>query len=242
MDQERSKTIGKTLIISLFIFIVFGDGFLEFFIISAIVYYLLQRNEKNKERLSKIADGDAIIFSYSTLLFWIKGSVQVSDRNIITRIPNRIFFGLIPAGLNEDTIPIRNISNVQVSSNFRLRDVIIGIILMMTVVFIPIGLLFLDSGIQYRITFEKSGTYQYLSVPFFNRDVLYIIKEQVENRMDAYDQKSDLSLYFNEKEHQEQSASNVSLSEQLNELKELLDQGYLSEEEFDLKRKELLEL
>lgn len=242
MKNEKPRTIGLATVISVFLFIIFGDNFLEFFIILAITYFLLQQNKKYKERLSQITDGEKIQFSYSSLLFWIKGSVQVSERQIITEIPNRIFFGLIPAGLNKDTIPIRNISNVQVSSNFKLRDILIGIFLLMTVVFIPLGLLFLDSGMQYKITFEKSGTYQYLSVPFFNRDVLYIIKEQVENRMDAYDQKSDLSLYFDKKEYQERDFSSSSLSEQLNELKELLNQGYLSEEEFDLKRKELLKL
>lgn len=243
MDSEKLKKIGIGLGLFLILLVLVGEDLIGLAILVGIIYFFIKRNKESRERLNESAiNGDAIIFSSSTLLFWIKGSVVVTDKAIITQVPNRVFFGLVPAGLSENKIPIRTISGVNVYSDFRIRDILIGLFLLMTIVLFPLGLLFLDSGMQYRLVFEKSGTYQVLNVPFFDKEALYVIQDQIEEKMDKYEDRSDLSIYFDKKEEKQTVPQTAKLSEQLSELKDLLEQGYLSEEEFDFKRKKLLDL
>ncbi len=56
-------------------------------------------------------------FSTSLLFFWIKGRVDVDNRFVKTNLSNTLF-GFIPAGKDQQNIPLKNISGAMLSTKY----------------------------------------------------------------------------------------------------------------------------
>ena len=58
-------------------------------------------------------------FSYSILLFFIKWKVCVTNKRFIARIPNVVLM-VIPLGANSITFPLRNVSTISTTTEYKL--------------------------------------------------------------------------------------------------------------------------
>lgn len=150
-------------------------------------------------------------FSISLVFFWIKGHLSVDSRFIKMNIPNTIL-GIIPAGKNKETIPLKTISNLKISTRYRIFHIIFGIAVMIAsfsylresffgaIICFIIGVAITGSGIQEKLSFQKSGTEESISVPFFEKNVLQNIEKAIISGLEKETDKSDLSMYFDKKE------------------------------------------
>ncbi|MEG2985815.1 MAG: hypothetical protein RR835_14025, partial [Peptostreptococcaceae bacterium] len=68
-----------------------------------------------------------IDFSISLLFFWVKGFISVDSRFVKVSKGNTIL-GFIPAGRDNQSIPLKNISSSMISSQYKLKQIILGII------------------------------------------------------------------------------------------------------------------
>lgn len=149
------------------------------------------------------------VFTISLLTFWIKGQLEVGSNAVKVRVPN-VVFGFIPLGYKEDIIPTRNISNIQINSEFKTLPLFIGgfmflgsipdIFSLGGLVFSAFWLFVAGTGLKTTLTFDKSGTQQRLSVPFFEYKKMKEIMEDINHHVTAYDDRSNLDLYFDKKE------------------------------------------
>lgn len=150
-------------------------------------------------------------FSISLIFFWIKGHLSVDNRFIKMRVPNTIF-GIIPAGSDNETIPLKTVSNLKVSTRYRVWPLVIGVIIALSalgslgdsffgaVIMLIIGVAIAGSGIQKKLSFQKSGTEETISVPFFEKDVLSNIEKAIIEGLEKDTDKTDLGMYFDKKE------------------------------------------
>ena len=69
------------------------------------------------------------VFEYSTsLFFWIKGILEVTQRDIMICYPNT-FLWFFPNGKSKDIIPLRNISGVSLEKYFDGFSFIVGLVM-----------------------------------------------------------------------------------------------------------------
>lgn len=146
-----------------------------------------------------------IKFRESLLHFWVNSSVTVDNRFVVTHKPKLSFFGLIPMGGEENTIPLKTMSNLKLDREYSIRKIVLGSIAVLTLGFglvIPIfwGIKKIDEGMRHTLTFEKSGTHQEISVPFFEKEKITKIKNAIHKGMSDDIDRTDLGKYFNEKE------------------------------------------
>ena len=74
-------------------------------------------------------------YEYSTsIFFWIKGIIEITQRDIMICYPNTILW-VFPNGRSRDIVPLRNISGVSVERYTNLFNMIVGIFLDMIGVF-----------------------------------------------------------------------------------------------------------
>lgn len=149
-------------------------------------------------------------FSISLLFFWIKGKVEVDSRFVKTNLSNTIL-GFIPAGKDQQSIPLKNISGAMLSTKYLIKPMIIGLIILLIglgtifdsiiggLIFLIIGLGIFGSGIQTILMIEKSGTPYYISVPFFEKQKMQQLSEQIHNALAEDTDKTDLNLFFDRK-------------------------------------------
>lgn len=149
-------------------------------------------------------------FAISLLFFWVKGAVEVDNRFVKTRISNTIL-GVIPAGKDQQSIPLKNISGSMLSTKFFIKPFIIGFILifigfgMMGESFIAGLILFLigvgtaGSGIQTLLIIEKAGSPYEIYVPFFEKNKMHTLNDIIHNALSDDTDKTDLNLYFDKK-------------------------------------------
>lgn len=147
------------------------------------------------------------IFSLSTLFFFIKGNIVVDESLVKVKTSNTVL-GIIPAGSNNQNIPLKNISSVQLNSNFKILPIIIGSILVFTgfanltssfltgVVMMLIGLAVFGSGILTTLVLGRSGHDFYLSVPFYEKQKLMQAKDWIEEGLYSDANKTDISKHI----------------------------------------------
>lgn len=151
-----------------------------------------------------------ISFAISLIFFWIKGEVGVDNRFVKTNVSNTIL-GFIPAGKDQQNIPLKNISGAMLSSSFLMKPIILGLIvaffglsligddffagLIVTV----IGICVLLSGIQTVLVIEKGGSPYYISVPFYEKAKMVEINNAINEALAVDTDKTDLNLYFDKK-------------------------------------------
>ncbi|WP_424320497.1 hypothetical protein ACPD8N_07355 [Lacticaseibacillus chiayiensis] len=149
-------------------------------------------------------------FSVSLLFFWIKGHLEVDGRFIKTKIPNVILW-FIPLGAEEDTVPLKNVSNLRTSTKYRVFPIILGAILVLSalgslgtsfigaLIVALIGVGIFGTGIQKTLSFDKSGSVQVISVPFYESGTLVAMKNKIVAALSDDTDKTDLNLYFDKK-------------------------------------------
>lgn len=150
------------------------------------------------------------IFSTSLLFFWVKGAVEVDNRFVKTKLSNTIL-GFIPAGKDEQSIPLKNISGSMLSSKYNLPAIIIGLFLILFgfsfmdesffggLIWLIIGVGIAGSGIKTILNIEKSGTPYSISVPFFEKAKLNELNQYIHTALAEDTDKTDLNLFFDKK-------------------------------------------
>lgn len=150
-------------------------------------------------------------FSLSLLFFWVKGHVSVDASFIKMSIANTIF-GLIPAGKNEQSIPLKNVSAVTLSKKYVILPMIVGLLISLTalgmfsesviggLIVLAIGLLMLGSGIKTRLTIQRAGRDFDVDVPFYEKGKLNSLKNEIDDALARNDDKTNLELFMDRKE------------------------------------------
>lgn len=140
-----------------------------------------------------------ITFAVSLLFFWLKGSIAVDSRFVNINTYNTIF-GCIPAGKNQESIPLKNISSAKISSRYNYVPLTLGIILILKsfstignsffggVFLLAIGLIVFSSGVLTVLTIQRAGNNVHVSVPLFEKAKLAHARKEI-----------DLGLYFDKK-------------------------------------------
>ncbi|MFJ7665613.1 hypothetical protein ACIQXI_00810 [Lysinibacillus sp. NPDC097195] len=151
-----------------------------------------------------------ISFSISLLFFWVKGSVEVDNRFVKTNLSNTIL-GFIPAGKDEQSIPLKNISGSMLSSKYNIKAILIGLFLIFTslgyigasfiagLILLIIGIGIAGSGLKTILTIEKSGSPYYINVPFFEKAKMVELNKHINTALAADTDKTDLNLFFEKK-------------------------------------------
>ena len=136
-------------------------------------------------------------FSLSPLFFWIKGSISVDQKFVKVHSKNTIL-GVIPAGNNDQTIPVNNISAANMTTSFSLKPMIIAIIFLVIAVtlfgssgaffskifsFIIFGLLAFSSFANAFLTLlviQRAGSDYYIAVPFYEKKKMLMAKDAID--------------------------------------------------------------
>lgn len=149
-------------------------------------------------------------FSLSLLFFWLKGTITVDDKFIKTNLSNTVF-GFIPAGKDNQNIPVKNISGAMLSSSYNIKAIIIGIILIFVglgafgsnifsgLFWLILGVGIAGSGIKTVLTIEKAGTPYQIFVPFFEKQKMAQVNDFIHIALSEDIDKTDLNLYFDKK-------------------------------------------
>ena len=147
-------------------------------------------------------------FSTSLLFFWVKGKVEVDSRFVKTNLSNTLF-GFIPAGKDQQSIPLKNISGAMLSTQYFFKPMIIGLILfligfntldsLLGIVMLILGIGIAGSGIQTILSIEKAGTPYMISVPFFEKQKMQLLSNSIHNALADDADKTDLNMFFDKK-------------------------------------------
>ena len=133
------------------------------------------------------------LFSTSLMYFWIKGLLELDEHFLKINLGNSILFGFVPAGKSSSSIPLNNISAVNMHTSYNIIKIILGPILFVagiSIIFdgnIIIGLLLViaginlfDNGFIIMLDVNLHADTEYLSVPFFEKNKLLKFKDEIE--------------------------------------------------------------
>ena len=143
-------------------------------------------------------------------MFWIKGKIEVDSRFVNVEIPNTVL-GIFPLGKKRDSLPVHTISNLQIDIAIKIKPILIGLFLLFAsfamlgdsvfagLLFGVISLEIAGSGILTTLTFDKSGSKQVISVPFFEAKKLEAAQTEIYSLISNSADGRDLGLYFEKK-------------------------------------------
>lgn len=148
----------------------------------------------------------SVKFSISLLFFWLKGGVEVDSRFIKVNLTNTIL-GFIPAGKDQQSIPLKNISGAMLSTKFYVFRFIIGIIILLVglaslgssfvgLILLIIGVGLAGGGIETILSIEKAGTPYSISVPFFEKAKMKTLSDDINEALAVDTDKTDLNMFF----------------------------------------------
>lgn len=150
-------------------------------------------------------------FSLSLLFFWVKGFISVDSRFVKVSKGNTIL-GFIPAGKDNQSIPLKNISSTMVSSQYKIKPIILGLIVIFislkmmsdnffgALIMLLIGVGILGSGLQNILIIQRAGADYIVGVPFFEKAKLLAIEDGITEALAADTDKTDLNMFFDKKE------------------------------------------
>lgn len=150
-------------------------------------------------------------FSLSMLFFWVKGFISVDSRFVKVSKGNTIL-GFIPAGKDNQNIPLKNISSTMISSQYKIKPIILGIIFIFislnmmgssfigALIMLLIGVGILGSGLQNILILQRSGADYFVPVPFFEKAKLLAIQDGIVEALAHDTDKTDLNQFFDKKE------------------------------------------
>lgn len=153
---------------------------------------------------------EEVKFSTSLLFFWIKGGVTVDNRFVKTNLSNTLL-GFIPAGKDQQNIPLKNVSGALLSTRYFFKPIIIGLLFILiglnsfsssfflSLILLIIGIGIAGNGIQTILVIEKSGSPYFISVPFFEKQKMQLLSHNIHNALAEDTDKTDLNLFFDKK-------------------------------------------
>ena len=124
-----------------------------------------------------------------------------------TNLANTIL-GFIPAGRDNQSIPLKNISSSSISTYYNFKALLGGIFLsfmgldmisdsfLSALILLLIGVNCFCSGIKTRLIIEKGGTPYIISVPFFEKSKFIKINNTIHEALATDTDKTDLNLFF----------------------------------------------
>lgn len=155
-------------------------------------------------------------YALSLLMFWIKGSITVTNREIRCKTANTVL-GLIPAGVREQTIPLRNISDASMDTRYKVIPLVIGVIFALGMVgAIPTGLaqgenpiatiiasifglliavMIFGSGIKTSLTIQRAGSDFKIEVPFFEKGKMADAQDAIREALNYEADKTDMYIH-----------------------------------------------
>lgn len=141
-------------------------------------------------------------FSTSTIAPWIKGEVGLDRRTIRLNLTNTIL-GFIPAGRDQQTIPLSNVTNVTVSSSYNTGSIILGVLLVLFglgmlphsiavgIIALLVGTPLLLNGPRTCLLIQRGGSDCPVFVPFFEKGKMSSIKSSVDKALAYTEDKAD---------------------------------------------------
>ncbi|MFD3445708.1 hypothetical protein ACFDTO_14010, partial [Microbacteriaceae bacterium 4G12] len=132
------------------------------------------------------------------------------NRFIKTNLSNTIL-GFIPAGKDQQNIPLKNVSSAMLSTQYFIKPIIFGLIIFFIGLFsldsnfirglilLILGIGIAGSGIQTILNIEKSGTPYFISVPFFEKKKMQLLSNSIHDALAEDTDKTDLNLFFDKK-------------------------------------------
>ena len=149
-------------------------------------------------------------FSASALLFWVKGYISESDNGIDIKYPNTVFFGLVPAGSNSRHFTLKSITSPGVNTQYSVKNFIIGAVVALLgistlamgigIIILLIGIGIFCNGILTEFSLQDNGGTFYFDVPFYNRNDIEMITNDINRRIEEVqnrrDQSRNLGNYF----------------------------------------------
>jgi hypothetical protein len=192
-----------------------------------------------------LAPGEQVLgtgrFSVSNLLFFIHWTMFVTNKRIIGRVPNTIL-AIIPLGFSQVSYPLANVAGVAVRRAYSALAFVLGILFVLggisgrSPIAIFIGVVLLLAAFRNNIQITNSGGDRIRhAVSFLDRAAAEAFVQEVNTAIATHAHGSSVS-----QAPSPAPPAAAAASEALAELKRLSDLGYLTPEEFDAKRREII--
>lgn len=133
-------------------------------------------------------------FSISWLIFWMKGRVEVDNQSVRSRIP-RLLLWVFPYGLISKDIALSDIKSSSIKGKNQFFPLLLGLILIVLgalsamnkglaigILAIIIGLILGIAGFKARLTIETATGRFNIDVPASQKEVLFKIEREIQNR------------------------------------------------------------
>ncbi|ASC07943.1 hypothetical protein [Pediococcus pentosaceus] len=133
-------------------------------------------------------------FSISWLIFWMKGRVEVDNQSVRSRIP-RLLLWVFPYGLISKDIALSDIKSTSIKGKNQFFPLLLSLILIVLgalsamnkglaigILAIIIGLILGIAGFKARLTIETATGRFNIDVPASQKEVLFKIEREIQNR------------------------------------------------------------
>jgi hypothetical protein len=185
-------------------------------------------------------------FRVSNILFFLHWRMAVTNRRLIGRTPNTIL-GIIPLGSNQVSYPLPNIAGVATRRAYSVFSLIVGLFLLLGglsslgysatggFLLTLLGLLILASTIRASIQVTNSGGQKIAhGIAISDRSTAQGFVNAVNTTIATYG-------YQGGTPSAAAATVSRSASDQLEEIKRLRDQGHLRPDEYEAKRKRIID-
>lgn len=199
-----------------------------------------------------LAPGEELLgsgrFRVSNILFFIWWNMSVTNRRVVGRVPNTIL-GVIPLGFNQVSYPLANVAGVGVRRAYSVGLLIIGLVLLLVglssfgsrsgsagggLVLLVLGVLGILGAFKNAIQLTNSGgDHIRHGVSFLDRAAAETFVQQVNTIIATHAHQPAVVAASN-------PSRSPSVSEALSELQTLRDQGHVTPEEYEAKRREIV--
>jgi hypothetical protein len=192
-----------------------------------------------------LAPGEQVLgsgrFSVSNVLFFIHWQLVITNRRIVGRVPNTIL-AVIPLGFNQVSYPLPNVAGVAVRRAYSAGVFLFGVLFVLfgispqassPVGAIVIGLLLIVAAFRNSIQVTNSGGDKIRhSVSFMDRAAAETFVQQVNTAIATHAHPTGQAAST--------AGPSSSASDALAELQRLRDQGHVTPDEFEAKRREII--
>ncbi|KRN93332.1 hypothetical protein [Pediococcus stilesii] len=133
-------------------------------------------------------------FSISWLFFWMKGRIEVDNQSVRSRIP-RLLVWIIPYGMVAKDVALDDIKSTNVKGKSQIFPILLGLVLIVLgvlsalnnglglgILAIIIGIILGIAGFKATLILETSTGQIHFDVPVSQKEVLFRIKKEIENR------------------------------------------------------------
>ncbi|MCV3319833.1 hypothetical protein [Pediococcus pentosaceus] len=133
-------------------------------------------------------------FSISWLIFWMKGRVEVDNQSVRSRTP-RLLLWVFPYALISKDIALSDIKSTSIKGKNQFFPLLLGLILIVLgalsamnkglaigILAIIIGLILGIAGFKARLTIETATGRFNIDVPASQKEVLFKIEREIQNR------------------------------------------------------------